>query len=224
MEHHVINAVNRGEATKGELRTSRLQGKIPAVTYGSGKAARQIFINEAEFLTALSGITESTIIDLAVEGQIVQAFVKERQRAAITHRIIHVDFLEITAGRILHAKVPIHLTGSAVGIREGGILENPGHEIEVECDPSRLPEKIDLDVSELHVNHSIHVRDVPAIEGVRILSNPDQVLVAIKYARGEEVAAVAEPAAGAPVAGAVAGAGTPAVAAPASVEKKAEKK
>lgn len=219
MDHHVINAVSRGATTKGELHQNRLGGKIPAITYGSGKPARQLFIDESEFLAALSGITESTIIDLMVDGQKVQAFVKARQRASISHKIIHVDFLEITAGQILHARVPVRLVGLAVGIREGGILENPCHEIEVECDPSRLPEKIDLDISELHVNHSIHVRDIPAMEGVRVLTKADQVMVAIKYARGEETVAVetAAPAVATPAPGA-------APAASAAPEKKAEKK
>ncbi len=224
MDHHVINAVSRGATTKGDLRKNRLEGKIPAITYGSGKPARQLFIDEAEFLTALSGITESTIIDLVVDGQKAQAFVKARQRASISHKIIHVDFLEITAGQLLHAKVPVHLVGSAAGIREGGILENPCHEIEVECDPSNLPEKINLDVSELHVNHSIHVRDIPSMDGVRILTKADQVVVAIKYARGEEEEAPAAEAAPAAATAEATPATAAATAAPSAAEKKAEKK
>lgn len=218
MSHQVINAVSRGSATKGELRTKRIEGSIPAVSYGSGKAARSIYINESEFLAAISSITESTIIDLVIDGTPVQAFVKARQRASVTHRIIHVDFLEITSGQLLHARVPLQLVGSAPGVREGGILENPCHEIEVVCDPSVLPERILVDVSGLRVNHSIHLRDVAIPEGVKVLSNADQVIVAVKYLRGEQVEAEAAPAAAA---------ATPAAAAApaaAPAEKKAEKK
>lgn len=192
MNQHVITAVSRGAATKGELRTKRLSGLIPAVTYGSGKAARSIYIKSDEFMAALATITESTMIDLVVDGVSVKAFVKARQRASVTFDVIHVDFLEIVAGQLLQIKVPIHVVGAAVGIREGGILETPCHEIEVECDPSNLPEKIDIDVSDLHVNHSLHVRDIVLGAGIKVLSSPDQVLVAIKYLRGEQTA---EPAA-----------------------------
>jgi large subunit ribosomal protein L25 len=83
-------------------------------------------------------------------------------------------------------------------VKEGGILETPGHEVEVECLPADLPERIELDVSALEANHSIHVRDIPAMKNVKILTNSELVLAVVKYAKAEaEPVAAAAPAEGA---------------------------
>jgi len=107
------------------------------------------------------------------------------------------------------ARVSISLKGNAIGVREGGVLEFPLHEVEVECLPTDLPERIELDISNLGANQSIHVRDLSLKEGVRILSNKDQVIALVKYAKEEakaepteeELAAAAAAAAAAPAAG-----------------------
>lgn len=233
MNHPVLSAVARSTTTKGELRQFRAAGRIPAVIYGGGQAAAHVLLNEQEFIKATTGISESTILDIDIGGKKTQAFVKERQRNAVSGKIIHVDLLEVVNGRSIHAKVPIHLVGTAIGVREGGILENPAHEIEVECDPSRLPEKIEVDISGLQANHSIHVRDIAAIEGVKVLTSPELVVAAVKFAKAEVVEAAAEPAAapGAAAPGAAAsataapGAASAATApAPAAAAKKEEKK
>jgi large subunit ribosomal protein L25 len=215
MEHRLLTAQLRKETTKGELRTLRTSGKIPGVLYGGGKEATHILLDATEFKKVSHGISESTILNLSVEGAMKEVFVKEHQRDVLSNAIIHVDFLEIVKGRLLHAKVPLRLVGSAIGVRNGGILENPAHEIEVECDPRYLPEGIDVDVSALEANHSIHVRDLPAIPNLRILSSPDLVVVSVKFAKIEAVVeTVAE---AAPTA-------APAAAAAPATEKKEEKK
>ena len=112
----------------------------------------------------------------------------------------------------MRAKVPVHLIGIPVGVRNGGILENPVHEIEVECMPKDMPEKFELDISGLEANHSIHVRDVAHADAVKLLSAADQVVVLVKFAKAE-----AEPeAAAAPAAAAAAAAPAAAAAAPAT--------
>ena len=99
------------------------------------------------------------------------------------------DFFEVERDVVIRAKVPVHLVGNSVGVREGGILENPVHEIEVECLPKDMPEKFEVDISELHANHSIHVRDIAHADVVKIHSSLDQVVVLVKYAKGEETEA-----------------------------------
>jgi large subunit ribosomal protein L25 len=93
------------------------------------------------------------------------------------------------------------------------MLENPVHEVEVECLPKDLPERLDIDISGLKANQSLHVRDIPLADGVKLLSNPDQVVALVKFAKAEAVAAVTPDAAAA--------AATPAAAAPAAGDKKA---
>jgi large subunit ribosomal protein L25 len=234
MNQSVIKAVPRAQTTKGELNKLRAQGQIPAVIYGGGDAATHVLLDEKDFLKIAAGISESTILGIEIGGVKKRAFVKARQRNSLTNKIIHVDFLEVVSGRLLHARVPLRLLGIPVGVREGGVLENPAHEIEVECDPDSLPEGIEVDVSELHANHSIHVRELKIPAKVKVLSSPELVVAVVKYMKEEVVAAPAaaavpaEGAAAAPAAGAAPGApgAAPAAAAGAApaAAKKEEKK
>jgi len=123
MNQSVLKAVPRAETTKGELNKHRANGQIPAVIYGGGEAATPIFLDEKEFLKVASGISESTILAIELGEKKTRAFVKARQRNSITTKIIHIDFLEVVSGRLLHARVPLHLVGIPVGVREGGVLE-----------------------------------------------------------------------------------------------------
>ena len=222
MNQSVLKAVPRKETTKGELRRFRAEGQIPAVIYGGGEAAVHILLDEKEFLKIASGVSESTIIGIDVGGTKKRAFVKARQRDSLTNKIIHVDLLEVVSGRLIHARVPLHLIGIPVGVREGGVLENPAHEIEVQCDPDVLPERIDVDVSDLHANHSIHVRELKIHDKVRVLSSPELVVAVVKYAKEEVVAAPA--AAAAPAAEGAAPAAAAGAAPAAAAAKKEEKK
>ena len=232
MNHPVLNAVPRAATTKGELNTLRKQGKIPAVIYGGGQAAEQILLDAKEFKQATSGISESTIISIHVGKEKKDAFVRERQREPLSLDIIHVDFLEVIKDRLLRAKVSIHLVGTPAGVKDGGVLETPAHEIEVECFPADLPEKIEFDISGLQANHSVHVRDLPALKGVKVITSPELVIAAVKFAKAEveaapaaaEAAAPAEGAAAAPGAAPAAPGAAPAAAGAAPAAKKEEKK
>ncbi len=204
MNHPVLNVEERKISTKGELHGLRRQGKIPAVVYGAGKEAQPIFVDAKEFQKATLGVSESTIISLNIGGATKDAFVRERQRDTISGQLLHVDFLEIFKDHVVRAKVPVAFKGTPVGVKEGGVLETPGHQIQVECLPADLPEQIEIDVSALEANHSIHVRDVPAIKNVKILTNGEEVLAVVKYMKEEvvETPAAAAPAEGAAAAGA----------------------
>jgi large subunit ribosomal protein L25 len=190
--------------------------------YGRSGKGISIDLDAKEFVTGVKNISESTIVKVEIDGKPHDAFVKDTQRNITNGTIIHVDFYEVESGVALRAKVSIHIHGTPVGVREGGVLEFPLHEIEVECLPKDLPERIDVDVSELKVNQSLHVRDIPLGEGVRLISGADQVVALVKFAKAE-AAAPAEEEAAAAAAPAAAGAAAPgaAPAAPAGGEKKA---
>ena len=189
----------------------RREGRIPAVIYGTSGQAMPLDLDALEFTNGIKGISESTIVKISIDGETREAFVKDTQRDILNGKIMHVDFYEISQDTVVRARVPVYLQGNAVGVREGGVLEFPLHDIEVECLPRDLPESISVDVSELKVNQSIFLRDVKFGEGVRVLSNPDQVVVLVKFAKEEVVApapeaAAAADAAAAPAAGAAAAA------------------
>ena len=206
MSQVVLKARSRENKGSSEARKIRRAGRIPGVLYGRSGKAVSIDLDAIEFSNSVKGISESTIVKVEVDGKPYDAFVKDTQRNIVDGNIIHVDFYEVKSDLLVRARVSIHLTGNSVGVRDGGILEFPLHEIEVECLPRDLPERIDLDISNLGVNQSIHVREIPLSGGIRVISNADQVVTLVKYAKeekveeptAEEAAAAAAAAAGAP--------------------------
>jgi len=225
MSKVVLQAKSREKLGSAESRRIRKSGRIPAVIYGRSGAAVSIDLDSVEFIQSTKGISESTIVKVEVSGKSYDAFVKDTQRNIIDGKILHIDFYEVESGIALRAKVSLHLHGNPIGVREGGMLENPVHEIEIECLPKDLPEKIEIDISGLKVNQSLHVRDVPLAAGVKLLSNPDQVVALVKFAKAEAVAVAAPEAAvaattAAPAAAAAPAAGDKKAAAPAAGEKK----
>jgi large subunit ribosomal protein L25 len=228
MSQVVLQAKSRQGKGSADARRVRRIGRIPAVLYGRSGASLSIDLDGREFVNSVKNISESTIVKVEVEGKSYDAFVKDTQRNIVSGSILHVDFYEVESGRLLRARVSVHIHGTPVGVREGGVLENPLHEIEVECYPKDLPERLDVDVSELKVNQSLHVRDIPLAEGVKLLSGADQVVALVKYAKAEavkedEAAAVAAAAPGAaPGAAPAAGTAVPAggTASPSGGEKK----
>jgi len=196
MTQHVINAGAREVGTKGALNELRRNGGIPAIIYNRHGKTTALSLDAKEFQKSLEGVSESTIVKLNVGSESFDCLVKDRQIDWLHGKILHVDFFEVEKGVAMRAKVPVHLIGIPVGVRNGGILENPVHEIEVECMPKDMPEKFELDISGLEANHSIHVRDVAHADAVKLLSAADQVVVLVKFAKAEaEPEAAAAPAA-----------------------------
>jgi large subunit ribosomal protein L25 len=197
----VLSARNRQNKGSVEARKIRRSGRIPAVLYGRSGKAISIDLDALEFANGIKNISESTIVKVEVDGKSYDAFVKDTQRNIVDGNILHVDFYEVESGIALRARVSINLKGNAIGVREGGVLEFPLHEIEVECLPKDLPERIEIDISTLGVNQSIHVRDIPLASTIRLISASDQVVALVKYAKEQAAAAPVEGEAAATAAG-----------------------
>jgi large subunit ribosomal protein L25 len=191
-----INAERRTGNGKGAARRLRLQGRVPAVIYGAGRATEPLSIGARELELALTGhATGSTIVDLTFDGTTVKTLIREIQRHPVRSAIVHVDFYEIHAGEKIRAEVPIHLVGSPEGVRNaGGVLDQIMRTLHIEVLPEHLPERIEVDVTPLNIGKSLHVRDVVAA-GVMVLSDPDLTVCTVVPPRTEE----APPAAGVPV-------------------------
>jgi len=189
MSKVVLSAKNRQRSGSAEARRIRRNGRIPAVMYGRAGKAVSLDLDALEFVRGVKNISESTIVKVDVEGKSYDAFVKSTQRNIIDGSILHVDFYEVESGVVLRARVSLIMSGNPIGVREGGILENPLHEIEVECLPKDLPERIEVDISGLKVNQALHVRDIPLGEGVKLISVADQVVALVKFAKAEAAAA-----------------------------------
>jgi large subunit ribosomal protein L25 len=219
MSQVVFSARDRANKGSAEARKLRRVGRIPAVLYDRKGKSIPIDLDNRDFVTGIKGISESTIVKVDINGSVHEAFVKATQRNITDGSILHVDFYEIESNTLLRARVSLVIQGNPIGVREGGILETPLHDIEVECLPKDLPERLDVDVSSLKANQAIHVRDLAIGSGVKLISNPDQVVALVKFAKAE-----AAPAAEEAVAVTAEGAAAPAAGAtPAAAEKKAEK-
>jgi large subunit ribosomal protein L25 len=189
MSQVVLAARKRVNTGSGDARRVRRAGRIPAVIYGHSGTALSIDVDALEFTNGVKGISESTIVKVNVDGEAHEAFVKAAQRNILSGQVLHVDFYEVESGTMLRARVSIQIEGNPIGVREGGVLETPLHDIEVECLPKDLPERIIVDISGLGVNQSIHVRDIALAEGVRLISAGDQVVALVKFAKEESASA-----------------------------------
>jgi large subunit ribosomal protein L25 len=185
MEQKTLDAMSRDQLKKGAAKRLRREGKIPAVVYGhSGTAA--ITIDAREFSQKFKRISENTIIDLHVGEDNYDVLVKDYQEDILSNRILHIDFYEIERGKTLRTNVPVHTVGSAIGVREGGVLDTMLHTIEVECFPKDIPEYIEMDISGLDIGESIHVGDIEPPENVTFLVPEDYTIVSIIAPRSLE--------------------------------------
>ncbi len=195
METKSINIEIREEKGKNSSRRLREKGYIPGVLYSHG-TSESIKILQKDFYKLFKGhITESVIFDLnmpeAKGSAEHMAFVKDYQRNPRTGELLHVDLFRVTKGEKIHTQVPIELTGAAIGVKLGGILESETRIIEVECLPLDLPEKIVIDITNLELGHAIHARDIKLADGIKLLSNPENVIVSVHLPKkAEEKAAV----------------------------------
>jgi len=184
MSKVVLAAKNRRETGSAVARRLRRSGRIPVVLYGKAGKSVSLEIDELEFVNGTKGITESTIIQVEVEGKSHSVFVKDAQRNILDGKILHLDFYEVESDQIIHAKIQLVIKGNPIGVREGGLLEVPRHEIEVACLPAKLPERLFIDISELKIGQSVHVRDIPIGDGVKLISHSDDVVALVKFPKG----------------------------------------
>ncbi len=164
-------------------------GEIPAVVYGKS-APLHVIVNAHEFEMKKSGFSESTLITLNVEGEgNHNVFVKTYQEDLLRRCIHHIDFFEITAGHTVRTHVRIELEGNPVGCRQGGVLDQVIHEVEIECLPKDLPEVIKADVSALEINETFRIENLQLPEGVRIFEEKDATIASVRMVKEEAPAA-----------------------------------
>ena len=195
MAEVVLKAVHRSILGK-QVKAIRREGKLPAVIYGHHIDPISIEMDLRDTSKSLTGLAPSALITVEVDGTPHKALVREKQRNKITGILLHVDFLEVSMKEKLRAQVYMEITGLAPAIKEySGVLVTGPNEVEVECLPQDLPERIMVDVSGLEkIGDGIYVRDLAVPEGVKILEEPDTmvVLITAQAAVEEEVAPVVE--------------------------------
>jgi len=169
-----LAAKPRSTAGKGAARKLRAVGEVPAIVYGHGREPQSLAINTYTLERMLEKVSyKTTVIELEVAGSaMARTLIREIQRHPFKRHILHVDFQELVAGEKVTVRVPLVFVGTPEGVRTGGgILDSVMHELQIQCDPSIIPNHIDVDVSMLIVGHSLHVSDVKVPEGVEILDD-----------------------------------------------------
>jgi large subunit ribosomal protein L25 len=157
-----------------EARRLRRSGRVPGVIYGGGEDPMSFDVDARELRLALA--RSGAVIDVSVDGgKAAPVVLKEAQRDAVRGQTVHLDLLRVRLDRAIHAVVPLELIGGeeAPGAREGGVLEQPTRELNVEALPNNIPENIQLDVSAMEINDTITLESVAAPEGVTLLDDPE---------------------------------------------------
>jgi large subunit ribosomal protein L25 len=165
----VLKAQPRDATGKNVNRKMRATGRVPAVVYGHGEDTRMLSVDAHELDLLFKRVHwENTIIDIEVEGvkAPVRTLVREVQRHAHRPFIFHVDFQQIHAGETLHVEVPIHIVGTAPGVKNGGVLMQVITDLQIRCTPDNIPEYIEVDISGLGINDAIHLSDLKLPAGV----------------------------------------------------------
>jgi large subunit ribosomal protein L25 len=191
---------NFGQHANRRLRRS---GSVPAVVYGGGGSTQPISVDPRGITRILhSEAGHNTIFMLAVKGKApARVMIRDWQLEPVHGGLLHVDLVRVARDAKLKLRVPIQLTGEAEGVKtQGGVLDFTLREVEVECLPDDIPEKIAVDVSELVIGRSIRVSDLALGAKVKILTDPSRVvahvmiLKVVEEEKPAEVAAEAAPA------------------------------
>ena len=192
MEKVALKATKR-EVVGKKVGALRRAGKLPAVLYGHGIKSTPVMLDDREATLRLSRLTSSSLLMIELDGKEYPALVREKQRDYLKNVLLHVDFQVISMTEKVTTKVGIELTGTAPAVKAfNAVIVTVLNELEIECMPQDLPERVVVDISGLaEVGDGIHVRDIVISDQVKILDDPDEMIVVASATREEKVAAEA---------------------------------
>lgn len=208
MEKVILHAKIREERGKSKVKKLRKENMVPTVCYKDGKKPINLKVNARDLFKALhTKAGENVLITLKIEPSASSGpsraklrggdpesagektvIIKEIQTDPIKEDIIHIDFKEISLTEEVRIKVPVAVHGEAQEVvKEGGIVEHAIWEVDVECLPTKIPEKIEVEVSGMKIGDTIYIKDLKVPEGVKILNDPELVVLIGKPPAKEEI-------------------------------------
>jgi len=188
-ESPVLNVQVRQTRGKRNARRLRLTGMVPAVLYGHGEETLALSVPAEELDTAVRH--GSRLFQLS-GGVVQQAFVREVQWDTWGTHVVHADFARVSAHEKVEVEVPVELRGEAPGLKEGGIIEHALHQLEIECEATAIPEKISVNINHLNLGDAVTAADLELPAGVRLLTDPESLVVQCVTPTAEEEAAEEE--------------------------------
>jgi large subunit ribosomal protein L25 len=189
MNDNVLHVQER-RSGKREVKSIRKQKMVPGIFYTSKEQSLPITITELDLKKTLARKTALITLQMP-DGKERECVVREIQRDPVLGNIIHIDLMGITMGQKITVTVPLHLIGSPLGVKEGGILEHSLRELEIECLPKDIPSHLEWDVSMLNVGESVRVEKL-SYENIRILTDPKIAIATVVPPKVEKVAAPVE--------------------------------
>ena len=191
MEIAKLHAKPRAASGSREARRLRKQGNLPAILYGHKQDPETVAIDAR----ALEGLLEhgTHLVELDMDGRLQPALIKEVQFAHLGTEPVHVDFVRVARDERVVVRVPLDFKGTPVGVTEGGLFEHDMLDVEVECLATEIPGSIRVNVGDLQIGKSLHVRDLELPADVKAVSVPEAIVCTVRAKEEEvEVAPVAE--------------------------------
>jgi large subunit ribosomal protein L25 len=187
MEKVVLNASKRDVIGK-QVKALRREGKLPAVIYGRHTEPLNINLDAHSASLALGRLTSSSLVTISLDGTEYPALVREKQRDYIKNRLLHVDFLAVSLDEKIRTYVSVNFIGISTAVKDyNAVLVKNLEQLEVECLPTDLPERIDVDISVMQrPGEGIRVREVNVPDSIRILNDPDTMVAVATFAKVEE--------------------------------------
>ena len=216
MKSFSINGTKRAAQEKHEAKSLRAEGNVPCVLYGGKEQVH--FSAPAISFKGLVYTPDVHVVELNIDGTDYKAIMKDIQFHAVSDKILHIDFLELSDDKKVTIDIPVRISGSAEGVRAGGQLLTKLRKLKISALPKDLPNSVDIKIDKMNIGDSVRVRDIK-VKGVDFLDAPNNIITAVKTTRVvvEEVKPDAAAAAATPGAAPAAGApGAPAAATPAA--------
>lgn len=197
MEEIILEVETRKEKGRSQVKKLRDEGFIPGVIYSEGKEALPIKIPHGEFIRLFHEYRlESMVLTIKIkndEQNPRSCMIKEIQHEPVHDEITHLDLIGVSLTRKIEVNVPVVTRGEPIGVKqEGGSLEHSLWEIEIECLPTQIPKHFEIDVSNLKTGEAIHIKDMVFSADIKVLNDPDVVVVAVSAPMKEEAAEAEE--------------------------------
>jgi large subunit ribosomal protein L25 len=186
----IVKGVVREARGSNDARRLRAEGKLPVSVYGGGQDTVSAIVSLSDLAAILrSDSSVNTVFSMNIDGfGETDVIFHDRQIHPVKGTLIHADLRRIAKGEKIEVTIPLHLIGEPDALKEDGAVLNQGlRELKIICTPSRIPDSIDVDISELTLDHAIHVSDIKVGEGVEILEEPETVVASISVVKEEDL-------------------------------------
>jgi large subunit ribosomal protein L25 len=194
MEKILVKADKRPEIGKGNARSLRRAGMVPAVVYSGGNSMPITVQTKQMTKLIYSGVGEHALITIELNEDGAKTsehpvLVKDYQRDPVSEDLLHIDFMEVSLEEVVNVTVRLDIVKQPIGIKMGGIMQHRLREVEVECLPTQIPDKFEINAESIEIGHSLHVSDLQVPEGIKIITDPSEVILLVSAPAAEEAAA-----------------------------------